>query len=220
MNTRDYKLFAEGEHYHIYNRGVAKMDIFKDNEDYMQFLIRLKLSLGHDSETIPELQTNLGKLSKLRIKPVPLDSYIIVSYCLMPNHFHFLIQQKSKLPVNRLISKVCTSYAMYFNLKYKRVGPIFQDTFKAVHVDENSQLLWLSAYIHQNPAVAGLVWDLREWKWSNYLESISEEDKKKPSLCNMEIVLGQYKHRDQYREFVETSFDEIARVKKNKALFD
>jgi putative transposase len=212
MNSRDNKLFRAGGHYHIYNRGAGGADIFKESQDYIEFIIRLRLALGHEPSAILELAASA---KPLRIKPVHQNAFTVVSYCLMPNHFHLLIRQNSDISVSRLISKVCTSYAMYFNSKYKREGSLFHDAFKSVSVDESYDLLWLSAYIHQNPATAGLVWDLSDWKWSSYPEYIS----KKRELCDMEVLMIELKHRDQYREFVENSFNEMTKVKSSKTTF-
>lgn len=201
MKTRDYKQFAIGEHYHVYNRGVGKIDIFKDEEDYSNFIKRLKLVLGE-----AELPS---KGRSIQIKPLAKGAFSLVSFCLMPNHYHFLIRQNSEISITKLIAKVCTSYAMYFNKKYNRVGTLFQDAFKSINIDGNSYLLWLSAYIHQNPATAGLVWDLRKWKWSSYPEYV---ELTAGEFCQKEIILGQYiKNSGTYQKFVETSFDEIRR---------
>lgn len=209
MNTRDYKEFAPGEYYHIYNRGTGKMDIFRDEEDYLNFLKRLKIILGVQVETkaIPGNRKKGPWARPLQIIPLPKDSFSLACYSLMPNHFHFLIKQNTELPISKFITKLCTSYAMYFNKKYDRVGTIFQDAFKSINVDSNEYLLWLSAYIHQNPSVAGLVWDLKEWKWSSYSSFLGGN---KDDFCDKEIILGQFeKDRNPYRRFVETSYDAI-----------
>jgi putative transposase len=200
MNNRDYKSFVAGEYYHVYNRGVGKMDIFKDSQDYTQFIIRLKLALGVDPKEIMELSR---KDVPLRIRPIEKNSFSLVCFCLMPNHYHILIKQNSDVEVSTLISKVFTSYSMYFNKKYKRVGPIFQDSFKAVNVGNDEYLSWLSVYIHQNPSVAGLVWDLNQWKWSSYPEYLNGEG----GVCEKGVVLDRYKNIIEYRKVVENSYD-------------
>lgn len=215
MNTRDYKEFAPGEYYHIFNRGVGKIDIFKDDNDYFNFIKRLKLVLNWKDDKSPSLSEyskNKKKQSQakpLQIKPLPKNSFDIVCYCLMPNHFHLLVKQAGDISISVLISKLCTSYSMYFNRRYERVGSLFQDTFKAIHIPENNYLLWLSAYIHQNPAVAGLVWDLLRWKWSSYNDYVGEHF----TFCNNHIILEQFKNGDAYRKFVESAFDDIKRRK-------
>ena len=140
MQNRDYKIFKPDHYYHIFNRGNNKQDIFLDDQDYLNFLKRLKFTLGLSDQK-----------SGLRITPLPLNSFSIVAYCLMPNHFHFLIKQNAQVGIDRLVSRVCTSYGSYFNKKYNRVGHWLQDAFKAKVVDSDEYLLHLSAYIHNNP---------------------------------------------------------------------
>ncbi len=155
MNTRDYKQCAPGEYYHIYNRGNAKDLIFRDEEDYEFFLLRLTQILG------VSVRKNRWD------RPLPPDSFSCIAYCLMPNHFHLLLRQNKDIPTSVLMTRVCTSYAIYFNKKYERVGHLFQDQFKQKNVQENEYLLWLSAYIHQNPVKAGMVSRAAEWQWSS-----------------------------------------------------
>ena len=91
----------------------------------------------------------------------------------MNNHFHILIEQCSDIPISKLISKICTSYAMYINRKHKRVGHIFQDQFKAVLIESDPQLMWTSAYIHMNPVKDGLVKHPSEYIWSSYNDYVN-----------------------------------------------
>ena len=198
--SRDYKKFSPECFYHIYNRGVNKMNIFIDEQDKKVFLSRLKENL------FPELGMNLGKINKLNStkihtpyvrKVLPANSFSLVAYCIMPNHFHFLIKQNKEISISKLVGKITTSYSKYFNLKYKRVGAIFQDQFKAIHVDDNTYLLWLSEYIHLNPVVAGLVKFAENWKWSSYQEFLN---KNKDNLCEKSIILDQFKNIESYKQ--------------------
>ena len=69
----------------------------------------------------------------------------------MPNHFHLLLNQVSKESMRHFMQSLCTSYSMYFNKKYKRIGSLFQDIYKAALIVEDPYLLHLSRYIHLNP---------------------------------------------------------------------
>ena len=69
----------------------------------------------------------------------------------MPNHFHLLLKQSKKMGIDNFMESLGTRYTMYFNKKYKRVGALCQAVYKAVLVDNDEQLLYLSSYIHQNP---------------------------------------------------------------------
>lgn len=185
------------------------MDIFCDEADYRFFLYRLKENLFSASQRGTLLQEGAPLEPKQRgytRKTLPSNAFGLLCYCLMPNHFHFLVCQNGILPVGKLISKICTGYSMYFNKKYERVGSLFQNTFKAVLVDSDSYLMWLSAYIHQNPKVAGLVSKLENYQWSSYPDYIGQ---RKGTLCEKNVVLEQFSNVEAYRKFVEDSFDKI-----------
>ena len=180
------------------------MDIFRDERDFLNFLKRLKIVLGMTRAPLVAQGAPLSPSS--RINPLPDGSFTVLCYCLMPNHFHFLIRQNTDLPVSKLFSKVCTSYSMYFNRKYERVGTIFQDRFKSVHVANDSQLLWLSAYIHQNPKVAGEVANLLDYEWSSYPDYVGG---RAGTLCEKSVILNQFPSPSDYQKFVESAFDPI-----------
>ncbi|MBI2677107.1 MAG: transposase [Candidatus Yanofskybacteria bacterium] len=198
MNYRDYKQFGVGKYYHIFNRGNEKKNIFIDESDFSFFITRLKQNLFPDDKL------------KTRIRLLPPNSFSLVCYCLMPNHFHFLIRQNKEIPISKLMAKLCTSYSKYFNKRYDRVGHVFQDQFKQVSVSGNSYLTWLSCYIHQNPKISGLVNRATDYNWSSYAEFV------KPSgfsICEKDIVLSQFKNVAHYENFVESSYETIKKRK-------
>src|SRR5665811_2354566 len=107
------KVYVEDSFYHAYNRGLNKMDIFTDDEDYRVFLNLLKRALGE------KIQID----KQYRNYPNFHNNLELLAYCLMSNHFHLLIRTKNKprlLP--ELLKSVMTSYVMYFNKKHKRTG--------------------------------------------------------------------------------------------------
>ncbi len=149
------KIYIENGFYHVYNRGVEKRDIFLDDQDYHVFLNFIKSCLLPPSESniaTHPLQEVTG-LVPVRARPLKnfTGEITLLAYCLMPNHFHLLLHQVNKDSMRRFMQSLCTSYSMYFNKKYKRVGPLFQDVYKAVLIMEEPYLLHLSRYIHLNP---------------------------------------------------------------------
>jgi hypothetical protein len=113
----------------------------------------------------------------------------------MPNHFHILIKQLSKLPVSEMIRKLNTSYVKYFNARYKRVGNLFQDTFKAKHVADDGYLAYLTAYIHNNPL------EPFNYPYSSLPEYLGWRS---GNLCVPEFILGHFQSdREQYKKFVQ-----------------
>lgn len=186
MRYRDYKNFRPNNYYHIYNRGNNKQDIFLEPADYFQFIKRIKIILQQD--------INQTRLTQSSIKPLPKNSFVIIAYCLMQNHFHFLIRQNSNIGINRLISKLCTSYAIYFNKKYGRVGRVFQDKFKAKHIDDERYLLHLTAYIHNNPNSP------LNYKFSSFNEYIGVINNK---ITDSQTILSYFSGDvDAYKKFV------------------
>jgi len=80
------------------------------------------------------------------------DSLVdIGAYCLMPNHFHILLKEKTENGISKFMKKLSTGYSMYFNKRYERTGRLFEGTFKSVHADSDEYLKYLFAYIHLNP---------------------------------------------------------------------
>lgn len=176
MKNRDYKEFASDNILHIYNRGNNKEKIFFDEQDYRAFLFRLGLCLGFTEEELNKEKLIAMPYSRIRIIDTDKKNFKLHAFCLMPNHFHLLIEQNSDTQVSKLISKLCTSYAMYLNKKHKRVGHVFQDQFKAVLIENDSQLMWTSAYIHMNPVKDKLVKKPENYKWSSYNDFASERN--------------------------------------------
>src|SRR3990167_5879702 len=146
------------EFYHIYNRGSEKRDVFTQQKDYKRFVKTFFYYQFLD----PKPSFSKFSTSELNIHKPNLTNKLveIICYCLMPNHFHFLIRQLKDNGISIFMSQLSNSYTKYFNTKYNRVGALFQGTFKAVLVESDEQLLHLSRYIHLNPIVSGLVKDL------------------------------------------------------------
>ena len=137
--------FAEGEFYHIYNRGVEKRNIFNNDDDRKRF--QALLYLCNSSEPVIYRLIQGSTLYKFNVgkKIVAIGAYV-----LMPNHFHLLVRETTEGGITEFMRKLNTAYSMYFNKKYDRVGPLFQGTFKAEHIAKDEYLKYLFAYIHLN----------------------------------------------------------------------
>ncbi len=139
-------LFEKGKYYHLYNRSNNSEPVFRDDQNYLFFLTKFKK----------------------HIKPF----CTVISYCLMPTHFHFLIRSETDLSENLSngIKVTLRSYTRAINLRYNRHGNLFQQNTKTKLVDDETYLLTLVSYIHQNPLRAKLVENIRDWKYSSYLD--------------------------------------------------
>ncbi|MEK7576463.1 MAG: transposase [Patescibacteria group bacterium] len=143
--NRDFQ-FSVGELYHIYNRGNDKRNIFLNEVNYSRFVKLLFLCNGTSSIVFKSIPP--AKLFHFKRGSQLID---IGAYCLMPNHFHLLVKEKVENGISDFMKKLSTAYSMYFNLKYRRTGKLFEGAFKAKHISEDEYLKYLYAYIHLNP---------------------------------------------------------------------
>lgn len=123
-------------------------------------------------------------------------------YCLMPNHFHFLLRQEVDGGISKFLGLFQNSYTRYFNTKNDRVGQLFLDTFKNVLVEKEEQLLHLSRYIHLNPYSSKVVEnlnDLYKYEWSSLGEYIGGSE---DYICEKDMVLSSFKTKESYKKFV------------------
>ena len=141
--------FAFGGYYHLYGRGVEKRNIFLDKSDYERFIKILFFCNGRKSTVIRDLPRGLTFVDYLDKRGETLID--IGAYCLMPNHFHLLVREKTEKGISLFMQKLMTAYAMYFNDKYKRRGRLFESSYKSTHADNDEYLKYLFAYIHLNP---------------------------------------------------------------------
>lgn len=186
--------FVNGHYYHVYNRGSEKRQIFDTNWDYLRFLKTVKYY------QLSEPKPRLSKfLINQNFKIDHLEKIIdIICYCLMPNHFHFLVRQVKEDGITKFTGQLSNSYTKYYNTKYRRVGPLLQGEFKAVLIESDEQLIHVSRYIHLNPLVSLLTKDLNLYRWSSYHEYVN----KLAGICDKDPILGFFKSPSEYNEFI------------------
>ncbi|OGF90874.1 hypothetical protein A3H65_02970 [Candidatus Giovannonibacteria bacterium RIFCSPLOWO2_02_FULL_45_14] len=149
--------FANNQIYHIFNRGTDKRKIFLSKSDYERFL--LNSSILNDSESTPRhlSRFDLENPNVIKFKSKPLVE--ILCYCLMPNHYHMLIRQRTQNGISKFMHKLQMGYSKYFNTLYDRSGNLFQGSYKAVPIKKDNQFKYIPLYIHMNPL------DLLENEW-------------------------------------------------------
>jgi REP element-mobilizing transposase RayT len=210
MRRRDYKNFANDSLYHIYNRGNNRERIFFDDQDYRAFLFRIALALNIDRKLIDGEEFLRMPKSRIRINTSPKDVFVLHGFCLMPNHFHLLLEQRGKGSISKLIHKICTSFSMYMNKKYRRVGHVFQDRFKSVLIENNSQFMWVSSYIHMNPVKSGLATNPYDYKWSSYKDFAEDRNL---IIVSKDLTLDTFGNRESFvRETFQIS-DNVSRTR-------
>ncbi len=141
---------SESGIYHIILRGVNRQNVFQDQEDYEKFLQVLS-----DCKAISEFK--------------------VYAYCLMSNHIHIIIQESTE-KIDLIMKRIGTRYVYWYNIKYKRVGHLFQDRFLSEPIDDESYLLSAIRYIHKNPVKAKIVNVCSDYKYSSYNDFKAHKD--------------------------------------------
>ncbi|MBU0998688.1 transposase [Patescibacteria group bacterium] len=213
---------APGEYYHVLNRGTRKQVIFHDTNDWFRFLF---IILYFQS---PVTFPNINRLSKGLVQPSVLnidkeiinkivkDCYVeLVSFCLMQNHFHLILKEEKEGGIAQYMQRILNGYTKYYNTKYQKSGHLFQGPYKAVHIKDNTQLLHVSAYIHRNPREIA-VWANKENKYtySSYQDFVNENRWGK--LLALDIVLEQFKDKNEYHDFVKSSGSKMLKEEKEE----
>lgn len=135
--------------YHAMLRGINRQVIFEDDEDYEKLLQVLR-----DCKEVSHFK--------------------LYAYCLMSNHIHLLLRAGPEAePLEQIFKRIGVRYVTWYNRKYARSGPLFQDRFKSEAVDDDAYLLTVLRYIHQNPVKAGLCKKPEKYAWSSYPSYLS-----------------------------------------------
>lgn len=210
--------FGVDEFYHIYNRGTDKRLIFLDDSDRDRFL--RSLFLFNTSQAV-ESRHHGGRSSvgfwnskRRREREVVVD---IGAYCLMPNHFHLLVREKQSGGLSLFMRKLLTSYSMYFNLKHKRTGALFESRFGAEHIADDDYLRYLFAYIHLNPIkiinpgwpeteIGGMdqaIEHLKNYRFSSYPDYLSETQRPEYKILNRASFPEYFQKPSEFSELLK-----------------
>jgi len=216
---------ATDEYYHVYARGNRGISIFMDNRDKERLLFLLLVMQsplpadrvnvlwsdfsikGWSSSKNTEDSRNNKLLAShtTLLKDITEQRMVtLVNFTLMPNHFHLTVHVNEKDGLSRYMQKVLNAYTKYFNTKHKFTGHLFQGPYGAVHVQNDNQLLHLSAYIHKNPIA------LKEWRskldsypWSSLTDYVHEN--RWGELLKRDMILEQFKDEKDYQKFIKES---------------
>jgi len=215
--------FINGEYYHIYNRGVEKRNIFLDGADYFRFV----LGMREFNDINPACKLcRFQEMPDIKFQQDREPIVKFICYSLMPNHYHFLVQQIEDGGISKFMQKLGTGYTMYFNKRYERSGVLFQGPYKAKHISTDEYILHLSRYIHLNAlSIKSSNWKSRgagdrseayqflmKYKWHSLPFWIDN----KPNLVNLQskIVLDQFSSKKSYTDFLLSWIDEdLDRIK-------
>lgn len=171
-------------YYHVIQRGAGKQVLFEDRKDYERYIDKL-------SECKKELDFKL------------------CAYCLMNNHVHMLIHVDEITTLSRLMRRLGSSYAGYYNVKYEHVGYVFQDRYLSEPIDDETYLLACVRYIHNNPVKAGFG-ERDEYRWSSYNEYRWSGYNVAPAgitIVDSEGILGMFDSVEQFVKFSQSADD-------------
>lgn len=198
------KQFVEHSFYHVYNRGLNKQDVFNDDDDYRVFMNLLKRNLG--------AETKINKRGW--VYPNNHGGLELLSYCLMPNHFHLLIYTKDNPRLlTELMRSVIATYVMYFNKKTDRKGRLFEQHYRAIRITSDKYLWHISRYIHLNPL--DIDQDYKKYPYSSidYYTGRKSSDWVKPGE-----IKEMFKEANvNYKEFLEEYIERKEELKEIKA---
>lgn len=216
--TRYINKFFEGEIYHIFNKTIAGFKIFQNIPNGERFIKALN-HYNKDSVTqslSAYLNNPLLKESKMSNLLIPGKNPLIkfLSYCIMPDHYHLVIKVLADNVFSKYISDVENSFTRFFNIKFKRKGPMWQHSVKSVRVKSDSQLLHLTRYVNINSTTSGLVENPADWHLSSYRDII-DEDKNILKDYLPEISISSPKG---YKQFAENHKDYQRKLKLIKKL--
>ena len=168
--------------YHVYNRGINRQPFLTEESHFIKFMSLCKKYL-----------------------PRIADVY---AYCLLPNHFHFLLYirvypDRVSLPPCQGISHLCNSYAQWFNRRSDRVGGLFQRPFRRKKITDQDYLKQVIYYIHRNPLHHNLTGNPVNYRFSSYREFISDQ----PTILQREQVLEWFDGRENFIHFHSSQFN-------------
>lgn len=187
--------FQSNRFYHVYNQGNNRQSIYFNKNNYLYFL---------------------SKMSNLK------NYCEILAYCLMPNHFHWLIKTKDlddleegesyktnshpQQSLVRCVANLLSSYTQAINKQENRSGSLFRSRTKSKEINDPDYALTCFLYIHQNPLRAGLTDNLENWKFSSFRDYAGLRNGK---LCNRQMAINDFELPEEIDDFVKMSIQTI-----------
>lgn len=210
-----------GEIYHLFNRSIAQQPIFLTKRDYQRFLQTVDFYRFSSPKLRFSFFQQLPKDQRDKFKEAHQQqekNIIIYAFCLMANHFHFLVKQTKDEGIKEFISNLQNSYAKYFNQKTKRSGGLFQESFKAILIETEEQFVHVARYIHLNPYSSFIVKNLEElenFEWSSLKDYLNEDTR---SFIEKNLLLSFYGSVNEFKKFTFNQADYQKKLEEIKHL--
>ncbi len=192
--------FSKNEIYHICNKSISNYAIFAKNENVLRFLSLLEYynDKKNSSRFSYFLKTNKYSYNNLLLQPEQ-SRVKFLGYCVMKDHYHLLLKVLDE-PISSFVGRIENGYSHYFNIKYKRMGPLWQSRFRCIRITTNEQLLHVTRYLHINPCTSRYVSKPEDWPYSSYLSYLDQ------NLLNSLTEIS-IKNSQTYRKFCEDQID-------------
>ena len=237
-----------GEFFHVFNRGVEKRDVFLDDEDRYRFIHDLyefndkdavmNINYYFDSQRklireggFKKAVKILQEMQRTKKRKVLVD---VICFCLMPNHFHLIAKPLVENGLPLFMQKLGIGYTRYFNYKYERVGSLFQGTYKAKHLSDDTYFMHCTGYVHRNPLdliepdwkeegikdAAKAKKFLFDYKWSSFPDYVGK--KNFPSVTRRDFLLKIFDNNSAaYKKFVlEWTLQDLELLTETKLTLD
>jgi len=200
-------VFFNGGYYHVYNKNIEPLAVFSDyklSNEFIDTFIYYRSNRAYPRYSLYKKMEE--KMKTLKLQEIFYPSFFIVdiiSFSLMPNHYHFLLKQKKKKGIINFVSNTINSITRFYNIKIDRKGPVFLPQFRSKRILSVGQLVYTSRYIHTNPYASGLIKTKEEifsYPYSSIAAYVKNEN---PLKFNNEPVLNFFNNdKDRYRQFV------------------
>jgi len=192
--------FTEGNVYHIYNKSLAPILLFQDDNDFQIFLYYLTI-YTRPLEKVLEKYPNLP----FRLRYNNISSEIdILAYSLLPTHFHIVARLHTKEGISRLMKQLTNAYTYYYNRRHKRSGPLLQGRFRACSLDVEKELKYLVRYLDRLPQEEGSTKDYLTYPYSSFQEYNKDlED----TLTKQRLIRSFLTSPQNYIEFIKDDND-------------
>ncbi|MCF7794513.1 MAG: transposase [Candidatus Cloacimonetes bacterium] len=173
-------IYKKDNFYHVYNRGCNKERIFFDGTDYQKLLQKMK-----------NTKASYG--------------IEIIAYCLMPNHFHFLLFQSTDTPISKWLKVLFSGYVQYINRKYNRSGTLFERSAIPRLITNNNYIIRACHYIHANPLKHGFVSEAVDWNYSSLIYYLEGDFRFIDSRVN-HLFFSNRNYKNEFAEYVENKY--------------
>ncbi|MFA6532441.1 MAG: transposase [Patescibacteria group bacterium] len=194
--------FYDSCFYHVFNKSIANFGIFSKSINSIRFIDTLDYYNNLNVKLSFSVYLRKNSINSNLLIPKNQSIVKIISYCIMPDHYHMLVKIINASKFSKYLNNVESSFTRYFNLKNNRKGPLWQSTVKSVYIESNEHLLHVSRYIHLNPTTKYLIDKPEDWNLSSYKFFIS--DKKYLKEYVKEISIDSCA---DYKKFVENNID-------------